>query len=130
MINQMGQRDLNRLEKCAGRNLKVQQRGKCKVLNLERNNPVYQYMLWANWLGSRLVEKHLRISVDTKLSVSQQHALAIKNVNSLLRCTRKSTASRSKIVIIPLLSALVRPHLECWVQFCASQYNRDTDMLD
>ncbi|GAB0191622.1 mitochondrial enolase superfamily member 1 [Grus japonensis] len=39
------QRDLNRLEKCANRNLKMFKIGKCKVLYLDRNNPMHQYVL-------------------------------------------------------------------------------------
>lgn len=89
---------------------------------------MYQYMLWANWLGNSLAAKDLRVLVDTKLS--QQCALATKNANSFLGCIRKSTASRSRRVVIHLYSALVRPHLECQVQFCASQYKRDMAILN
>ncbi|GAB0207674.1 mitochondrial enolase superfamily member 1 [Grus japonensis] len=39
------QRDLNRLEKWADRNLMKFNKGKCQVLHLERNKPRHQYIL-------------------------------------------------------------------------------------
>ena len=32
--------------------------------------------------------------------------------------------------ILPLCSALVRPHLQCWVLFWVPQYKRDMDILE
>ncbi|KAK4807024.1 hypothetical protein QYF61_000353 [Mycteria americana] len=53
------QRDLDRLEKWAGRSLVRFSKGKCKVLHLGRNNPMHQYMLEADQLESSLAEKDL-----------------------------------------------------------------------
>lgn len=58
-------------------------------------------------------------------SNKQQHTLAAKTANGILGCIR-----RLREVILPLFSALVRPHMECCVQFWAKQYTRDMHMLE
>ncbi|KAK4818046.1 hypothetical protein QYF61_004573 [Mycteria americana] len=55
------QKDLNRLEKWADRNLTKFNKERCKVLHLGRNNILHQYMLGATQLERSLAESDLGV---------------------------------------------------------------------
>ena len=62
------------------------------------------------------MEKDLGALVHSKLPMSQRCALGASKANGILGGMRRSVARRSREVILPLCSALVRLHLECCVQ--------------
>jgi len=102
-------------------------KGKCRVLHLGRNNPIHQYRLGAELPESSSMERGLGVLADDKLTMSQQCALVTMKANGILRCIKKNLASRSKEILLPFCSALLRSGLEYCVQFWAPQFKTDKE---
>jgi len=90
----------------------------------------YQYRLEDEGIESSPVEKDLEVLVDEKLDMSQQCALPVQKANYILGCIKSSIASRSMEGILPLHSALVRPHLESCIQLWSPQHKKDMELLE
>lgn len=103
---------------------------KCQILHLGCRNPGCAYRLGNKILESSSTERDLGVLVHRKLKMSQQCALAAKRASCVLGCIKHSIANQAREVIVPLCSALVRPHLELWVQFWVPQDKKDIKLLE
>ena len=69
------------------------------------------------------------VSVDKKLDMSQQCALAVQKANCILGYIRRGVASREREMIVPLCSALMLPHLEECIQARGPQHKKDVELM-
>ena len=94
------------------------------------NNCMHQYRLGYDLLKRSSAEKDLGILVDNRLAMSQQCAFVAKRASGVLWCIKKSVASRSREVILPLYSALVRPHLEYCLSSGLLKFKKDWELIE
>ena len=119
------QRDLDKLERWACANLLKFNKAKCKVLHLGLGNPQYQYRLGRkNGLRAALRRRTWGCWLDEKLNMDPAMCSAAQKANCILGCIKRSVTSRSREVILPLYSALLRPHLQYCIQLWAPNIRR------
>jgi len=105
-------------------------KAKCKVLHMCQGSPKHKYELGGERIENSPEEKDLGVLVDKKINFTLQGVLAAQKDNHILGCIKRRVASRSKEVILPLCSPLVRPHLESCVQLWSCQHRKNTDLLE
>jgi len=102
-------------------------KSRCWILHQGWSNAGHKQKLGEEWLESSPTERDLGVLSGSRLSMSQQRALASKRSNHILGSIKYSITIWSKEV---LYSALVRPHLEYCVQFWAPQLKKGVRSLN
>jgi len=93
-------------------------------------NPKHKYRQGRELIDNNPEEKDLGVLVEEKLNVTQQYVFAAWQANHILGSIKRTMTSRSREVILPVCSALVRPHLEYCVQLWGFKHKKGTDLLD
>uniref|UniRef100_K7F0X6 Reverse transcriptase domain-containing protein n=1 Tax=Pelodiscus sinensis TaxID=13735 RepID=K7F0X6_PELSI len=124
------QNDLDKLEKCSEVNRMKFNKDKCKVLHLGRNNQFHKYRMGSDCLGRSMAERDLGVTVNHKLNMSEQCDAVAKKANMILGCINRCVVSRTREVILPFYSTLVRPQSEYCVQFWAAHFKKDVEKLE
>jgi len=78
----------------------------------------------------KMVPWSLIAVVDERSNMNWQCVFAAQKANHILGCIKRSVTSRSREVILPFYSAVMRPHLEYCVQFWGPQHKKDMELLE
>ena len=80
-------------------------------VHLGRKNHMHQYRSGADLLERSSAAWHLGVLLETGLAMGWQCALVARGADGIVGCIKTSVASRLRVVVFPLYSALQRPHL-------------------
>ena len=105
-------------------------KAKFKVLHIGQGNPKHKYRLGREWFESSPEEKHFGMLVDEKFNMTQKCSLTAQKITRILGCSKRIMARKSREMILPLYSALVRPHLEYCAHPWSLQHRKDMDLLE
>ena len=89
-----------------------------------------EYFMGNTILGTSVKEKDLGVTVSADMIVSEQCELAAGKDNQILGLIRRNITYTDTILIIPLIKAIVSPHLEYCIQAWRPYHKKDIDKLE
>ena len=104
--------------------------GKCKCLHTGHRNLNVNYKMGDTVLGTTVKEKDLGVTISADMKVSEQCGIASSKGNQVLGMIKRNTTYKEKKLMIPLYKAIVRPHLEYYIQAWRPYCKKDIDTLE
>ena len=104
--------------------------GKCKCLHIGHGNLNVKYKMGDTVLGTTVKEKDLGVTITADMKVLEQCGIAALKGNQIIGLIRRNTTYKEKKLIIPLYKAIVRPHLENYIQAWRPYCKQDIDTLE
>lgn len=92
--------------------------GKCKVMHVEKNNPITAGLL--SLLRTEVLRTWYIFSQNCALNMQS------KKANQMVGILRKMNREQNKSIITPLYKLMVHPYFEIYVQFCLSHLKNNT----
>ena len=90
--------------------------GKRKCLHTGPGNTGMNYEMGGTILNKTVKEKDLGVSMNANMKVSEQCRIAASKGNQVLGTIRRNITYKEKSLIVPLYKAIVRRHLEYFIQ--------------
>lgn len=124
------QQDLNKISEWSTKWQMPFNVNKCQVLHIGSNNNKFEYKMSNKILNTAKNAKDLGVTISQDLKFSQQCNKAASKANRMLGFINRNFTFKSKEIILPLYTSLVRPHLEYAVQFWAPHLQKDINKLE
>ena len=75
-------------------------------------------------------EKYSGVTINANMKVSEHCRIAASEGNQILGMMRRNITYKEKGLIVPLYKAIVRPHLDYFIQAWRPYLRKDIDMLE
>ena len=132
-IKKILQDDIDKLVKWSEKWQMLFNFGKCKCLHIGPGNTNMTYEMGGSILSTTVKEKDLGligVTMNANMKVSEQCRIATSKGNQVLGMIRRNISYKDKSLIVPLYTAIVRPHLEYCIQAWSPYLRKDIDMLE
>ena len=103
---------------------------KCTVMHVGTNNQNYNYAMGNQNLAEVNQQRDLGVLIDKNLKWKSQVEASFKRANSVIGFISRNFHYKSKDIMLPLYTSLVRPHMEFAVQFWSPHLRGDVNKME
>ena len=124
------QDDLDKFVKWSEKRQMLFKFGKCKCIHIGYGNMEKEYKMGDAVLGRITQEKDLGITFSADMKILEQCGIAASKGNQILGLIRRTIMYKEKQLIVSLYKAIVRQHLEHFIQTWRPYRKMDIDKVE